>query len=68
MFRSNLLLFLFIKFNFKILYYYFQQKIEGNNKKLEGLFNDRYRKIRKLGEGAQGTVFAVEDTKENNTK
>ena len=57
-----------MKFIFIILYSYFQQKIEGNNKKLEGLFNDRYRKIRKLGEGAQGTVFAVEDTKENNTK
>jgi hypothetical protein len=30
--------------------------------------NKRYRKIKKLGEGAQGTVFEVEDLQENNRK
>jgi hypothetical protein len=35
---------------------------------LEGVLNDRYRKIKKLGDGAQATVFEVEDIKENNKK
>jgi hypothetical protein len=42
--------------------------LDKNNKKLEGVFNKRYRKIKKLGEGAQGTVFEVEDMNENNKK
>ena len=32
------------------------------------MFNNRYKMIKKLGEGAQGTVFEVEDLQENNTK
>jgi serine/threonine protein kinase len=32
------------------------------------VFNKRYKKLRKLGEGAQGTVFSVEDLQENNKK
>jgi hypothetical protein len=35
---------------------------------LEGVFNKRYKMIKKLGEGAQGTVFVVEDLQENNKK
>ena len=30
--------------------------------------NNRYKKIKKLGDGSQGTVFEVEDAKESNTK
>jgi hypothetical protein len=30
--------------------------------------NGRYKKIKKLGSGAQGTVFEVEDMTENNMK
>ena len=41
------------------------KKININNQQLEGVFNSRYRKIKKLGEGAQGTVFEVEDLTEN---
>lgn len=29
------------------------------------MVNGRYNKIKKLGSGSQGTVFEVEDTKEN---
>jgi serine/threonine protein kinase len=35
---------------------------------LEGAFNKRYKKIKKIGDGSQGTVFEVEDLKENNIK
>ena len=42
-----------------------KKKININNQQLEGVFNSRYRKIKKLGEGAQGTVFEVEDLTEN---
>jgi serine/threonine protein kinase len=35
---------------------------------LVGVFNNRYRMVKKLGEGAQGTVFVVEDLNENNKK
>jgi serine/threonine protein kinase len=38
------------------------------NKELEGVFNSRYKMVKKLGEGAQGTVYAVEDLNENNRK
>ena len=31
------------------------------------MINGRYKKIKKLGEGSQGVVFQVEDTKDNNT-
>jgi hypothetical protein len=38
----------------------------GNkNKELEGVFNNRYKMVKILGEGAQGTVYEVEDLNEN---
>ena len=45
-----------------------QKEIAINSKELEGVFNSRYKKIKKLGEGEQGTVFAVEDLNENRIK
>jgi hypothetical protein len=42
--------------------------LDNKDKVLEGVMNKRYRKIKKLGEGAQGTVFEVEDLQENNRK
>jgi len=39
--------------------------LDNKNKELEGMFNNRYKMIKKLGEGAQGTVYEVEDLKEN---
>ena len=39
---------------------------EHDEKKGEGIINNRYRKIKSLGHGSQGTVFQVEDTKDNN--
>ena len=42
------------------------KKIEKDNKKLEGVINGRYKKISKLGDGSQATVFLVEDIKEQN--
>ena len=39
--------------------------MDNKNKELEGMFNNRYKMIKKLGEGAQGTVYEVEDLKEN---
>ena len=48
--------------------FYIQKKIDSNNQILVGVFNKRYKKIKKLGEGAQGTVFEVEDLNENNKK
>ena len=39
---------------------------EQDEKKSEGIINNRYRKIKSLGHGSQGTVFQVEDTKDNN--
>ena len=47
---------------------YFQKKIDNNNKQLEGAFNSRYKMVKKLGSGAQGTVFEVEDLNENGKK
>ena len=32
---------------------------------LKEVLNDRYKKIKKLGAGAQGTVYEVEDLNEN---
>ena len=57
-----------IPFYCKCLILYFQQKFDNKDKVLEGVMNKRYRKIKKLGEGAQGTVFEVEDLQENNRK
>ena len=45
-----------------------QKEIDINNNELEGSFNSRYKKIKKLGECEQGTVFAVEDLNENRIK
>jgi len=52
----------------KSLIIFFQKRIDIDNKELEGVFNKRYKMIKKLGEGAQGTVFVVEDLQENNKK
>ena len=35
-----------------------------NNENLEGILNGRYKKIKIIGKGSQGTVFEVEDTNE----
>jgi len=35
--------------------------LDKKNKELEGVFNNRYKMVKKLGEGAQGTVYEVED-------
>ena len=51
-----------------IFYDQFQKKLDNKNKQLQGVFNSRYRKIKKLGESAQGTVYEVEDLNENQTK
>jgi hypothetical protein len=39
--------------------------LDNKNKELEGVFNNRYKMIKKLGEGAQGTVYDVEDLNED---
>ena len=60
--------FLFIKFlNFslRLLIINLKQKLNNKNKGLEGVFNNRYKMVKKLGEGAQGTVYEVEDLTEN---
>ena len=44
---------------------YFQKKIEANNRELEGVFNNRYKAVKTIGAGAQGTVYEVEDLTEN---
>jgi serine/threonine protein kinase len=41
------------------------KKIDLNNEELEGVFNERYKMVKKLGEGAQGTVYEVEDLNED---
>jgi serine/threonine protein kinase len=45
-----------------------KKKFDNNNKKLEGIMNNRYKRIKKLGDGSQGTVFEVEDINESNLK
>jgi serine/threonine protein kinase len=39
--------------------------LDNKNKQLEGVFNNRYKMVKKLGEGAQGTVYEVEDLTQN---
>ena len=68
MFRSISSFYLSLLNFFSNIWYYFLKKIDLNNKQLEGVFNKRYKKIKKLGEGAQGTVFEVEDLNESKKK
>jgi hypothetical protein len=56
------------KFLFLKLFLFFQKKININNRELKELLNDRFKKIKRLGAGAQGTVYQVEDLKENGIK
>jgi serine/threonine protein kinase len=39
--------------------------LDNKNKVLEEDYNNRYKAVKKLGEGAQGTVYEVEDLNEN---
>jgi hypothetical protein len=50
------------------LLYCFHKKIDSNNKELEEVLYNRYKAVKKLGEGAQGTVYEVEDLNENRKK
>ena len=49
-------------FNLK---YYFYKNIDSNNKELEGVLNNRYKAVKTIGAGAQGTVYEVEDLTED---
>ena len=49
---------------FNLLYYY-KKTIDSNNKELEGLLNNRYKAVKTIGAGAQGTVYEVEDLTED---
>jgi len=42
--------------------------LENYEKEVKGLLNNRYKKLRKLGAGIQGTVYEVEDLNENGKK
>ena len=66
--RSKIFYLIYHILKIPFLFFIFQKKIDSNNRVLEGVFNKRYKKIKKLGEGAQGIVFSVEDLQENNTK
>jgi hypothetical protein len=44
---------------------YFQKKITINNRESKEILNEKYKKLKKLGSGAQGTVYEIEDLKEN---
>ena len=44
------------------------KKIAINNKELKEVLNEKYKKVRKLGSGAQGTVYEIEDLQENRKK
>ena len=41
------------------------EKVNAINKPLQGMFNNRYKKVIKIGEGAQGIVYKVQDTQDN---
>jgi hypothetical protein len=45
-----------------------KKKIAINNKELKEVLNEKYKKVRKLGSGAQGTVYEIEDLQENRKK
>ena len=45
-----------------------KKKIAINNKELKEVLNDKYKKVKKLGSGAQGTVYEIEDLQENRKK
>ena len=71
MFRSIFFIFNFIKnqiIRLKLIKLIPKKKINNNNKQLEGAFNNRYKMVKKLGSGAQGTVYEVEDLNENGKK
>ena len=55
----------FLNFSLRLLIINLKQKLNNKNKGLEGVFNNRYKMVKKLGEGAQGTVYEVEDLTEN---
>ena len=56
------------RISFLKTFLFFQKKINTNNRELKEVLNDRYKKIKRLGAGAQGTVYQVEDLKENRIK
>ena len=62
-------IFCFLLINFLIFFckslIFLPKKIDINNKELEGVLNERYKMVKKLGEGAQGTVYEVEDLNED---
>ena len=60
--------FVFIQISFLKTFIFFQKKINTNNRELKEVLNERYKKIKRLGAGAQGTVYEVEDLKENRMK
>ena len=70
MFRSLFFIFHFITFEnrFKLIKLFPKKKIDNNNKQSEAAFNNRYKMVKKLGSGAQGTVYEVEDLNENGKK
>ena len=39
--------------------------VNTSNKPLQGSFNNRYKKIQEIGKGAQGIVYKVQDTLDN---
>ena len=47
------------------LLYYYKKTIDSNNKELEGVLNNRYKAVKTIGAGAQGTVYEVEDLAED---
>jgi hypothetical protein len=57
-----------LKNRFKLIKLFPKKKIDNNNKQLDGAFNNRYKMVEKLGSGAQGTVYEVEDLNENGKK
>ena len=42
-----------------------KKKLDNKSKELEGVFNNRYKMVKRLGAGAQGTVYEVEDLQES---
>ncbi len=47
---------------------FFTKKIAINNKELKEILNEKYKKIKKIGSGAQGTVYEIEDLSEDRKK